>query len=1020
MRYAILGPLEVRDIAAPDHVVRLSPKLSGLLAVLLCAPGSAVAEARLIEAMWDGAPPRSAQKSLHVYVHHLRQSLGGPDTVVREGGGYRLAADPAAVDSVRFARLVEEGRGAIGRGESAVGAALLREALDLWRGPAFSGLDSLPLVREEAARLAERRWSATEELFRTELALGRHDDAVAELTALVAEHPFRERLRGTLMLALYRAGRTHEALEVYRSGRALLIEELGIEPGRELRDLETAVLRGDPALDAPPAPDPTLAPAPEADPQDGAAPAAQRPPPVPAQLPPDIADFTGREALLAELGAALGDAGGGRTGGAPVAAISGMGGVGKTSLAVRVAHSRAADYPGGQLYVDLRGAEDPVDPAQVLAGFLHALGVEGAAVPVPQDERSALFRSMLGERRMLVVLDDAASEAQVRPLLPAAGGSAVLVTSRTRLVGLEGARLIDLDVFEPGQAIRLLERILGADRVAADPDAAESIARLCGYAPLAVRIAGARLAGRRQWPLSRLVRMLAHEGRRLDVLAVGDREVRACIELSHRALDPDAREAFRLLGVVEAPDYPEWVVAALLDVPMDAAQEHIEALVDAQLLTIVGGASGRLRYRMHDLIRLYARELGAGDERGPAALRRAIGGWLWLAEQATEYIPGPCYATMHGTAQRWPLPSEDAAEALSDPMSWFDDEWHAMAAVVRQAGAAGLDEAAWDLAGCLEKYFDVRGRFDDWLRCHETALAACRAAGNVRGEAVLRRGMADLNTWIGPGERGDFAMIGMLEQADRVFEMFAGLGDLRGMSDALVMRTWGLVSQGLPRAAGETSGEALRLAEEADYLGGRARAYHVMAIADHEQQRTDNAVVHLTEAMKLARLLGNSRFEATAMQFLGAAECLEGDIETGRRHLLRSLEMTRAMGDRYGEVFSLMYLARLYIALGDPEALPAVEAATGLSRRHRMNHHLADSLALTGQVHLAAGDVATATGALEESVALWRTRGWPSFLADTLDTLARAHDAADRHDAAAAARAEAAHLRAELSPTDPL
>ncbi|GAA1082959.1 AfsR/SARP family transcriptional regulator [Nocardiopsis composta] len=994
MRFAVLGPLEVRDEEA-DRPVRLSPKLSGVLAALLSSSGAAVAEARLVDALWEGAQPRTAHKSLQVYVHHLRQALGGAEWIVREGRGYRLDTSAADVDAVRFAELDRRGRAAIADGDPQAGAELLREALGLWRGPAFSGLADMPLVREEAARLDERRWSAAEELARAELDLGRHAEVIAELTALVAEHPYRERLRAALMVALYRAGRSPEALEVYRRGRELLDRELGVEPGRELRDLESAILRGDASLDPP-----------EASGPEGTAPAA--PPRVPAQLPPDIPDFTGRELVLERILARLDDD---RERAAPVVAISGMGGVGKTSLALHAAHARAADHPDGQLYVNLRGAEDePLPPAQALAGLLHALGLEGAAVPDSVDDRAALYRTALGDRRVLVVLDDAASEAQVRPLLPGGSGASVLVTSRIRLTGLEGAHQVDLDVFHPEQAVELLGRIAGTRRVAAEPDAAADIARLCGYAPLAVRIAGARLAGRPQWRLARLARLLGDESRRLDELAAGDRQVRACFALSHRALDETARRAFRLLGAVEVPDFPEWVVAALLGVPLEEALEHTEALVDAQLLTIVEGPSGRLRYRMHDLIRLYARELGADDPERAAAVRRALGGWLWLAEQATEYIPGPCYATMHGAAERWPLPAEEAAEELRDPMAWFDGEWPAMAAAVRQACALGLHETAWDLAGCLEKYFDVRGRFDDWRRTHECAIAACRAAGNRRGEAVLRRGLADLNAWVGPGQAGA-AMTGMLEQADLVFEMFNELDDARGMSDALVMRTWGLVSKGRPEEASGCAREALRLAEDADYLGGRARAYHVMAIAAYEDQRIDRAVDHLTDALELARLLGNSRFEATAMQFLGAAQCLSGQIETGRYHLLRSLEMARSMGDRYGEVFSLMYLTRLYIALGDPEALPTAESAARLSRRHGMNHHLADSLALAGEIHLSAGRVPEAVAILEESVGLWRTRGWPSFLADALDTLARAYDAASRPTAAVTARTEAARLR---------
>ncbi|MDA0563136.1 winged helix-turn-helix domain-containing protein [Streptomonospora sp. S1-112] len=1073
MEFEVLGPLQVSSRGAS---VRLSPKLAALLAALLCKPDVVIPEEQLIDVLWGEEPPRSATKSLQVYVHHLRQALGEDGRIDRAAFGYRLAVPRAAVDARRFEDLAERGEQALESGAVAEGSALLSAGLNLWRGTAFAGQDTLPLVREEAARLNEKRQRVAESWVDAELSLGRHSAVVAELRALVAEHPFRERLRGQLMIAYHRMGRSTEALEVFREGRDLLIDELGMEPGRELAALEQAVLRNDPSLHAPapaadPAPEPDPAdpgggPADTADPSaDAPLPPPSAPPrPAPAQLPPDIADFTGREEQVALLHTRLGvrppdpapapvpgprrgsssdtptgGAGGGSASGGPgpsaspggarpvvVSAVAGMGGVGKTALALHAAHTSAAAFPDGQLYANLRGAQEtPADPAQVLSQFLHALGIEGAAVPEPLESRAALFRSLLADRRMLVVLDDAGSEQQVRPLIPGAPGCAVLITSRARLTGLEGAHLIDLDVFEPERAVELLARIIGHDRVAAEPDQAAEIVRLCGYAPLAVRIAGARLNARRQWPLSRLARLLGDEQRRLDELRTGDLGVRATFALSYAALSERGRSAFRLLGMLEAGDFTEWVAAALLDVPLAEAETVVEDLVDAQLLSISGtDGTGRLRYRMHDLMRLYARERCAEEvpqaER-EAALRRAFGAWLWLAEQATEYIPGPCYATMHGSALRWPLPSPEAADLLNEPMSWYDAEAGAMAAAVAQACALGWDEVAWDLAGCLEKYFDVRGRFDDWRRTHEAAIAACQAAGNVRGEAVLRRGLADLVTWTTQNTTGgaDGAMGTLLDQSRLVWEMFQEIGDRRGMSDALVMRTWALVSRGESAKARESAEAALDLAEGADYLGGRARAYHVLAVAAHGEGRDDIAVSHLTRSLELARLLGNSRFEATAMQFLGAAQCQIGRIDEGRANLTRSLAMSRALGDHYAEVFSLLYLARLHRATGDPGALPTARTAAELSRRHSMNHHLADALTLMGDTLLDQGRTVEAVSALEESVALWRTRGWPAFLADALTSLARAYTALGDHSAAATATQEAATLRTGSPDTTP-
>ncbi|QBI53034.1 AfsR/SARP family transcriptional regulator [Streptomonospora litoralis] len=1132
MDFQVLGPLQVRGDSGN---LRLSPKLSALLAALLSRPGVVVAEDRLIDALWGEKPPRSATKSLQGYVHHLRKTLGAQSPIERGAFGYLLSVERGRVDSLRFADLAEQGERALERGEAEDAGRRLGEALRLWRGAAFAGQENLPLVREEAARLNEQRQRVAEERFDTELGLGRHGAVVAELSGLVAQHPFRERLRAQLMIAYYRMGRSTEALEVFRQGRDLLVSELGLEPGRELAALEQAVLRNDPALDTPAgdpgadggavgtrwvpeprgggvaarheaedrgegAPGRAEAPRPrsadasadtakdmcihagtdvngavDADteaeavppvpdrgaPGTGASAERSGPPgaaeaaggphapknpdssalrnetgndraepngtaappasvrPVPAQLPPDIADFTGRHDHVADLRARIGAAN--EPGGAPrpvvVSAVAGMGGVGKTALALRAAHSGAADFPDGQLYANLRGAQEhPADPAQVLAGFLHALGVEGAALPERLEDRSALFRSMLAGRRMLVVLDDAASEAQVRPLVPGAPGCAVLITSRARLTGLESAHLVDLDVFEPGQARELLARIVGEERVAAEPEAAADIARLCGHAPLAVRIAGARLNGRRQWPLSRMVRLLGDERQRLDELATGDLAVRATFALSYAGLAESTRRVFRLLGLLEAGDVAAWTAAALSDTGLEEAEAVVEDLVDAQLLTVSGtDGTGQLRYRMHDLVRLYARERCEAEdapEQRKAALRRALGGWLWLAEQATEYIPGACYATMHGPAARWPLPSSEATRLLSEPMAWFDAEAGAMAAAVEQACGLGWHEAAWDLAGCLEKYFDVRGRFADWRRTHEAAIEVCQAAGDIRGEAVLRRGLADLVTWVSQQD-SDNPMGTMLEQAQRVWELFDRLGDRRGMSDALVMRTWAEVSQGAARRAAESAEAALELAEREDYTGGRARAYQVLAVAAHGLGRPDQAVVHLTRALQLARLLGNRRFEATAMQFLGAAQCEAGELEKGRTNLERSLAMTRALGDRYAEAFSLLYLVRLYLATGDPRALSTAAETADLSRRYGMNHHLADALGLQGRALLESGRSRDAVAVLEESVGIWRTRGWLAFLAQGLRDLAQAYTAIGDEASAERANREADAVSAE-------
>jgi tetratricopeptide (TPR) repeat protein len=732
--------------------------------------------------------------------------------------------------------------------------------------------------------------------------------------------------------------------------------------------------------------------------------------PPPAQLPPAIADFTGREAHVLSLVRAIEQA-------ATPVVISGMGGVGKTALAVHVAHRVADRFPDGQLYADL-GAElaEPVSPARALGGFLTALGIAGHAVPESLEERSALFRSLLAGRRVLVVLDNAATERQVRPLLPGSPGSAVIVTSRARLTGLESVRPVELEVFGDREATALLARIAGRERVEAEPESAAEIARLCAYVPLAVRIAGARLAGRRRWSLRHLAAILGDQHRRLDELSTGDLAIRAGFAVAYARLPAGARALFRRLGLLDVGDVADWVAAAMLDAPVEEAQDHLETLVDARLLDVGGvDPTGRPRYRFHDLLRLYARERCFAEEPQAwrAALTRALSAWLTLAERVAEQVPGPCYAAIHGTAPRWPLPAALTAAALRDPAAWFDAEWPALVAAVGQACDLGLDEFAWDLAGCLEKYFDVRVMTTEWQAMHERALRLCRSTGNRLGEAVLTRGLVELTTWTSASPSGT-AMATLHERSRRLLAMFEELGEPRGMADALVNCAWALVAEGDPDEALAVAGRALELAREHDHLGGQARARHMMGVACG-QARADAAIEHLTHALQLARELGNPRFEATAMQFLGVAHCATGRLDSGHDLLVTSLTMCHARGDRYAEAFSLLYLAKLYATLEDPRARPAAEAVLSVSRRYGMPHHLADALKVLGELDLAAGRYASATIRLEESVQVWRSRGWTSFLAETLRSLGRAHAGTGDTAAAVHAWTEARALFDDLS-----
>jgi transcriptional regulator with XRE-family HTH domain len=423
---------------------------------------------------------------------------------------------------------------------------------------------------------------------------------------------------------------------------------------------------------------------------------------APSLLPLAVPDFTGREAEVAHVHGLLTAGGDQGPDAIVISAVAGKPGIGKTTLAVQVAHRlrTAGSFPGGQLYVNLQGAQtQPKNPGDVLARFLRALGMDGTSIPDDLEERAEHYRTLLADRQMLVVLDNAANEAQVRPLLPGSPTCGVLVTSRRRLSGLEGARLLDLDVLPTAAAAELLARVAGPDRVAAEPAAAAAIVSSCGRLPLAIRIAGARLAARPGWSLVRLAERLADEHRRLDELAAGDLEVRASIALSYRALPGLERRVFRRLGLLEAPDFTAWVPAALLDLPPAQGEELLDRLADAQLLEIAGeDAAGQLRYRFHDLLRVYARERALADEQPAdrtAALARALGGWLALAETIDRRLPSPSFGVAHGATVRWPSPrtkvgAENGAPLAADPLAWFEAERVALVTAVDQASGHGL------------------------------------------------------------------------------------------------------------------------------------------------------------------------------------------------------------------------------------------------------------------------------------------------------------------------------------------
>lgn len=834
-----------------------------------------------------------------------------------------------------------------------------------------------PSIAAAVTQLIERRLTAVEEKAAAALDAGWDEEVITELTEFVMAHPLRERPVGQLMTALYRTGRQAEALAQYQRIRSSLTEELGVDPGTDLQQLHLDILNADPALEQPPAQQPVQV--------------------IPAALPPAIPDFTGRDEELATLCGKLTTSAGDHI--VVISSIVGMGGIGKTTLAARVAHEVAGDFPDGQLWVNLRGAETmPLEPGDVLARFLRSLGVPNRAIPGDPVERGEMYRSMLTGRKVLVVLDNAASEEQVRPLLPGAATCRVVITSRARLTGIEGAQRVELDVFPADEAVRLLARIAGDGRVGSEGQAAADIVALCGGLPLAVRIAGARLAARPAWQLRHLAQRLADQRRRLDQLAAGDLAVRASLALSYRGLAGQPRRLFRLLGLFDAPDFPPWLASVILECPLDEAMEYAETLVDAQLLIVsAADAAGQYRYRFHDLVRLFASECAAAEESEASrerAVLRGLGGWLALAEQMAARIPGPCYASISGPADRPPSNEILAELGEVDSGNWFDAERTALLAVVGQACGLGLADLAFDLAGCLEKYFDLRGMYPDWAALNAQVLAVCQEQGNLLGEAVMLRGLIDVNTWITDGRERD-ATARQHAESFRLLQMFTELGHRQGMADAAVMCSWAFTAAGSYEQAVEMATQGLRMAEESGHLGGEIRADLALAVAHFENHDIDVAIKHADSALSKARTLGNPRCEATALQFAGIGHLTLGHFETSRQMLNESLEFSRLYRDSYVEVLTLLTLARLYFHQGDAEARSTVEMSLALSREYNMSFHLAQALELLGEIDLAEGNHAAAVAHLAESVTLWRNRGWHTYLASALTSLGKAYAGTD-------------------------
>ncbi|SDX64803.1 DNA-binding transcriptional activator of the SARP family [Amycolatopsis xylanica] len=901
LRIGVLGPLEA---ARGDEPVALGPlKQRSLFAVLALQPNEVVSREEIIDVLWGDRPPASCLNLVHTYVSGLRK-LVEPSRARESGavislvsGGYRLTADPGELDLTRFDELVAQARRAP-HGEAR--KELFEQALDLWRGPVLADLP--PNVRQHpvAVALAGRRVTATLAYADTALAVDGAEDAIDRLRLVAHHEPLHESLHGRLMLALAAAGQQAAALRVFADIRRRLGEELGIQPGKEIRLAHGKVVEGEPVQHES----------------------------RPAQLPAEVAGFVGRGEQVRALTAS----------GASIVAITGAAGVGKTALAVHWAHRLRTRFPDGQLHVDLRGhtSGQPMRPIEALSRFLRALGVSPGRIPAGEDEAAALFRTTVADRRVLVVLDNAVDAAQTRPLLCGAAGCLTIITSRDALAGLsaaEGTHRLPLDVLAPEDARLLLTKLVGD----AEPAEVAELARVSAYLPLALRVAGASIASaphgtvagylaERVFPGGGDVRSAAHEA----------------FDRSYRRLDPAARRLFRLLGFVPGPDFTAEAAAALGGDGAGRTRDLLTALGAAGLVhEPVPG-----RFQLHDLLREYAISLPSGDE-PPAAAERLFAFYLHRADGATRLL--------YPHVPRLPVPQgkEPPPANEADALGWLDAERANLLAAVAQAVEYGLPSYAWRITDALRGYLCTRGynvegiaacqeglraaRQEDDLaaecsmrgilgliryglgdhpaaiECHTSALALARRVGDRLAEAAALHNLG--RVYARTGHHADES-----SHYEEALEINRKAGNLHGEASALNHVGVAALALGQIAKAVECSTAALELSRELGDPDLEARSMHNLGLTHWARGELDEAIDSFSECLRIVRLIGNRNGEAPALVCLAEAHCEAGRYAEAEVRARMAIAQARASGERRDEVGGLHVVATVYLRTGHHEA----------------------------------------------------------------------------------------------------
>jgi DNA-binding SARP family transcriptional activator/Tfp pilus assembly protein PilF len=898
MEIRVLGLLELRcggsSLALGTH------KQKTVLALLLARLNRAVSIDVLIDELWEDEPPASAVANARLYVNNLARLLAAqPDapTVVRHGSGYTLAVDEQSVDLFCYREAVRRGRGAVACGDFTAAVSAFDEGLGLWRGRPVEDVRAGPVLAAWRIAVEEERLSTVEDRAEALLGLGAYDRVVPQVRELLALAPLRERAHALLVRALYQADDAAGALVAFEAARRCLAEQLGMDPGAELRRLHKAILDREPVSThrAPAKPRPTGA--------------------VPRQLPAGVAGFAGRADSLRKLDALLS----GHASTVLISAIAGTGGVGKTALAVHWAHRVRHRFPDGQLYVNLRGFDatgSSMAPAEVVRRFLDTLGVPAQRLPSDVDAQAAMYRSLLADKRMLVVLDNARDADQIRPLLPGAPGCLVVVTSRNRLTSLiaaEGAHPLPLDVLTVDEARDLLTHRLGGARVAAEPHAVDELVTLCARLPLALAIVAATAATRPHLRLAALADQLRHSHGRLDALSTGDApttDLRAVFSWSYQALTPETARLFRLLGLHPGPDISAPAAASLAALPVDQARRLLNELAAANLIQehIPG------RYTFHDLLRAYATEQAAAidsDTQRHAAIHRTLDHYLHTA-YAADRLLNPARETIPLTPPQ-PGVTPEASPDHEQALAWFTVEHAVLLAAVDHAAATGFDTHTWQLAWTLYDFLHRRGHWHDHAATQRAALAAAGPLADPTAQARAHRYLAHAYTQLG---RLDDAHTELRHALD----LTTGAGDpaerARIRLDLGHLRRW----QGRTAEALDHSRQALDLFRAAGHR--RSQGYTLNSVGWHHALLGDyeQALTCCQQALTLLEEFDDRLGQAATWDSLGYAHHHLGHHTQALTCYQHALNLNRDLGDRYSEAEVLTHLGDTQHTTGDPHA----------------------------------------------------------------------------------------------------